>query len=369
MTANSQVFRPDWASSPGDTVLDILKERNISVEDFAQGIEHTQEQVNHIISGQAAITIATARKLEQFLGGSVEFWMARDYQYREDVTRLCEADKEWLAEIPIGDMIKFGWITPVPHPSEELAASLQFFDVPSVSAWRENYSKIPEMVAFKTSPSFDSRPASVAAWLRQGEIEGARIDCGGWDPVQFQESLQDIRHLTNHKDPSRFIPDLQKRCAESGVAVVIVRSPSGCRASGAIRFLERDKALLELNFRYLTDDQFWFTFFHEAGHLILHGESNFFQAQLQGESGWMVEGTETFTKPEEQEADEFSANTLVPPTRRPELLTLPTNMKDITRFAVRVGVAPGIIVGQLQYLGRIGHNQLNSLKRRYTWQD
>lgn len=369
MTANNQAFQPDWSTSPGETIVDILREKGLSLDDFAHGIGHTLERANHLIQGRATITIAVARKLEQLLGGSVEFWMARDFQYRQDVARLDQTDEEWLSEIPIGDMIKFGWITPVPHPSEELAVCLEFFDVPSVAAWRESYSKIPELVAFKSSPSFDSRPASVAAWLRQGEIQGEAIDCGNWDPVRFQQTLQGIRNLTSRKDPSQFIPDLQKRCAENGVAVVIVRAPNGCRASGAIRIFDKNKALLQLSFRFLTDDHFWFTFFHEAGHLILHGESNFFQAKLQGESGWLVEESDTFTKPEEEEADKFSADTLVPPDRQPELLGLSTNMRDVTRFAVQVGVAPGIIVGQLQHLGRIGYDRLNTLKRRYNWGD
>ena len=173
-------------------------------------------------------------------------------------------------------MIKFGWLDSVPHPSEEVSSCLQFFDLPSVPAWREAYSSLQQLAAFRTSPSFESRSASVAAWLRQGEIEAERIECRPWDVEKFQESLRYIRSLTQISDPNRYIPALQEHCSNAGVAVAIVRAPNGCRASGAVRFLSQTKALLQLSLRHLTDDHFWFTFFHEAGHLMLHGERSLF---------------------------------------------------------------------------------------------
>ncbi|MCH7605643.1 MAG: hypothetical protein IH962_00680 [Chloroflexi bacterium] len=222
--ASGQTFQPDWASAPGDTIADILEELNISVTEFAGRIGHTPEGAIDLLEGRAAITIEVARRLQRILGASVEFWMSRDFQYREDVARLHAADDEWVKELPVGDMIKFGWLTPVPHPSNEAAACLHFFDVPSVRAWREAYSDVQEIAAFRTSPSFDSRPSAVAAWLRQGEIEGGAIECRPWDARRFQETLSTIRSLTGRKDPSRFVPQLQKYCAESGVAVVVVRA-------------------------------------------------------------------------------------------------------------------------------------------------
>ena len=196
-------FSPEWASAPGETIVDILHERNLSLTEFAHFMDETLEYTTDLIEGRATITIGIARRLERLLGGSVEFWMSRDFQYRHDTARLHAADHEWLAELPLGDMIKFGWITPVPHPSAEMAACLRFFRVPSVPAWRQMYADLREMVAFRTSPSFDSRPAAVAAWLRQGEIEGEAIDCNPWDPEHFERSLQ--HQATNPRKGSQSI--------------------------------------------------------------------------------------------------------------------------------------------------------------------
>lgn len=350
-------FLPDWVSAPGDTIADILQERKLAEAEFAQQIRQTPENVKNLLQGRAAITIAVARQLEKVLGASVEFWMSRDFQYRQDIARLHVVDENWLAELPIGDMIKFGWLKPVPHPADEVTACLRFFNVPSVRAWNDAYASLHQMAVFRTSPSFDSRPAAVAAWLRQGEIEAEAIYCNPWNVKQFKKSLLNIRSLTRRKDPDLFLPQLRKICAECGVAVAIVRAPSGCRASGATRFLTRDKALLLLSFRYLTDDHFWFTFFHEAGHLLLHGETGFF-----------LEGVDMPLTTQEEEANEFAAHTLIPDEWQPALLALRANAQEVIRFAVHIGVAPGIVVGQLQHLGKLSYDQLNRLKRRFKWE-
>jgi Zn-dependent peptidase ImmA (M78 family) len=288
----------------------------------------------------------------------VEFWISRDFQYRQSVERINQTSREWLRELPVGDMIKFGWIKPKPHPSDEVSACLRYFNVPSVGAWREFYGGLQQLAAFRTSPSLDSRPGSVAAWLRQGEIEAEAIDCKPWNPEQFRAVLPQVRALTREKDPERFIPELQKCCAEAGVAVVIVRGPTGCRASGATRFLTADKALLLLSFRYLSDDQFWFTFFHEAGHLLLHGKT-----------AWFVEGLDSSMTAQEAEANDFAAQMLIPVEFTAELLSLGKSSQEIVRFARKVGISPGIVVGQLQHLGKVKRNYFNALKRRFEWQN
>jgi len=335
---------------------DILGEKGLSVGEFAEHIGKTLERTRDLLQGRATITIRTARALETVLGGSVEFWISRDYQYREHVARVHAADQEWLNELPLGDMIKFGWLQPAPRPPEELEACLRFFGVVSVGAWRHAYDDLATLVAFRTSPSFDSRPAAVAAWIRKAEIEAAKIECAPWSARRFRDSLPDIRRLTLERDPSNFLPALQRICSASGVAAVIVRAPSGCRASGATRFVSSGKALLLLSFRYLSDDQFWFTFFHEAGHLLLHGAESTFLEGLDGDSS-----------NQESEANEFAERVLIPSEFERALLTVPSDMRAIVRFANKIGVSPGIVVGQLQHHGRVRRNHFNGLKRRFQW--
>ena len=114
----SHEFRPDWASAPGDTIADILAERGLSLMQFAQDIGRTPEQAGELLQGRATITIQIARRLERILGASVAFWMSRDFQYRQDIARLNATDEKWLTDLPVGDMIRFGWLKSTPHPSD-----------------------------------------------------------------------------------------------------------------------------------------------------------------------------------------------------------------------------------------------------------
>jgi HTH-type transcriptional regulator/antitoxin HigA len=355
MNSASQ-FRPDWVSPPGDTIMDVLRERHLSLADLAAHLGFTQEQAQGLIGGRTHVTIGIARRLAQLLGSSVEFWMSREFQFRQEVTRLHATEDEWLESLPVRDMVNFGWLVPSQVKSQQLQDCLRFFDVPDIVAWRRVYASVHELAAFRASPSFESRPAALAAWLRQGEIESSAIECGQWSVERFGESIGDIRRLTREKDPSKFLPILRQMCARCGVAVVVVRAPSGCKASGATRFLTPHKALLLLSFRHLSDDQFWFTFFHEAGHLLLHGEKGFF-----------VEGLSAWASKQEQEANEFAGDVLVPRQYQASLLALPLDSRKVIRFAQRIGISPGIVVGQLQHFGKIERYNLNNLKRRYTW--
>jgi HTH-type transcriptional regulator/antitoxin HigA len=357
---NEKLFQPDWMSAPGTTIADLLEQQNISPEQFAKITGYSRERVSRLLSGRTAITIDVAKLLEKIIGGSVNFWMSREDQYRNDVARLQSegrphAAKAWLGELPLQDMIRFGWIKPSGTTFEaKVASCLQFFDVPDVASWRERYNDVLSAVSFRTSLTYESEPGSVLSWLRYGELKCAEIECKNWNEAEFMNALRTIRQLTKNKEPNSFVPALKKICADSGVAVVVLRAPTGCRASGATRFITPKKAMMLLSFRYLSDDQFWFTFFHEAAHLLLHSHKALF----------LEDGSDATSK-EEDAANAFAENILVPKDVRKELLTMPLTQTDIMRMAVKLGVSRGIVVGQLQHMKRIGPDKFNWLKRRF----
>jgi plasmid maintenance system antidote protein VapI len=358
----NNLFRPDWISSPGETIADLLEEQRVSPAEFARRIGQPVGYVQELVAGQAQVTDEVARQLEAALGSSAAFWLARESQYRLSLARLrpdapATEGARWLAELPLKDMVRFEWLEASADPASQVAACLRYFDVPDVPAWRRKYAAVLSTVAFRTSPSFDSLPGAVAAWLRQGEIEGGLLDCRPWNAKRFEAALPTIRELTRQRDPAVFLPEVRQICVGCGVAVAIVRAPAGCRASGATRFLSPTRALLLMSSRYLSDDQFWFTFFHEAGHLLLHDHGSLF-----------LEGTEVVTAGgEEGEANEFAERVLIPPEFKAAMLGLPLDGREVIRFATRVGVSPGVVVGQMQHFGRLTYRQLNNLKRRYSW--
>ncbi|MGO8896801.1 MAG: ImmA/IrrE family metallo-endopeptidase [Isosphaeraceae bacterium] len=362
--ADNAAFTPDWVSPPGDTIAAILAIRGITERDFALSISRSLSEVEALIRGRAPITSEVARKLAAVLGSTADFWSRREASYRQGLERLRRESSrpeslDWLNEVPAKEMVERGWVGPVGDTTDTVEACLRFFGVSSVGSWRESYRAPLESAAFRTSKTFASHPGAVAAWFRQAEVLASRIKCGVWDRERFAKELLSIRQLTRWKNPAAVIPELIRRCAACGVAVVVLRAPEKCKASGACLFLSPGRPLLLLSGRHLSDDHFWFTFFHEAGHLILHGQTYIFVDDI-GEDG-------EFSTREEGEANDFAANILVPPEYQRELERLTANKLAVMRFAVRVGVSKGVIVGQLQKRGIIGQNLLNGLKQRYVW--
>ena len=355
----SSGFQPDWVSPPGDTIRDILEERSLSVDEFSKRLGWATDEAQALLSGSRTITSRIAVGLNRVLGGTAEFWSNREKQYRTDVRRLHVeniSDAGWLGEIPFRDMCKFGWLNISSQNRDKVSECLAFFEAPNVSSWRKQYHEVLEMAAFRSSPKFQSEPGAVAAWLRQGEILTDAIDCKPWDAKKFNAELPVIRALCRQSDPTIFVPRLTQLCASCGVAIAIVRAPTGCRASGATRFLSSKRAMILLSFRYLTDDQFWFTFFHEAGHLLLHANAGLF-----------LEGVGSNQTKEESEANKFAEEALIPRQYAAELRITSLDVKSIIKLARNLGVSPGIVVGQLQHSGRVAPSKLNSLKRRYLW--
>jgi hypothetical protein len=220
-----------------------------------------------------------------------------------------------------------------------------------VAAWREKYEK--PLAAFRASKLVPRTFGAIAAWLRQGERQAAEIQCAKYDEDRFRRSLQALRSLTCEPDPKVFVPRLLETCRSTGVAVIFVPAPKGCPVSGATRWLSSERAILQLSLRYKTNDHLWFTLFHEAGHIVLHGRKLF------------LEGAGVIDDTCEMEADEFATNTLIDPAWARVLTTLPKSHQAVETFAQQIGVAPGIVVGRMQKEGLLPWNHLNGLKERY----
>lgn len=361
---NTATFTPDWISAPGETIADLLEERGWTQTELAKRTGFTKKHINLLIKGSAPIYEDTALKLERVLGSNARFWLAREAQYRETLARRREKeslkrDADWLKRIPLKDMIRFGWVRNFKDKGEQVAECLRFFGMASVEVW-ESQSSQP-LAAFRASTAYKNRidqknNASIAAWLRQGERRATEIACLPFDAVRFRRKLAELRALTNEADPEIFVPKLAAICAEVGVAVVLEPAPKGCPISGATRWLTPGKALLMLSARHKTNDHLWFTFFHEAGHLLLHGSKLAF-IEVEGELDGKFE----------EEANSFAADFLISPQQASQLKALPRTKNAVSLFAQQIGIAPGIVVGRMQKEDLLDWSYLNGLKISYRW--
>jgi len=353
-------FIPRWASPPGDTIRDALDEQCQDRRSLAAALEISDDEFDAFLMGEIPLTLRLAERLSSTIGGSIEFWMTRDGQYRTDRSRVV-ADT-WAQRMPIKDMATFGWIPPdVDDWIEQIDACLRFFDVATPEVWEADHQALVQRARFRSSRAFSSDKFALAAWLRQCEVELSKVSCLEWDKDAFAALLPQLLPLTREGDPRRFLAALQARCAEVGVAVGVVRAPRGCSVSGAARTLGNGQPSIALSGRHLADDHLWFTFFHEAAHLLLHGTDALYVDEIALESDSPLSA-------DEAEADDYAGKLLVPTEFGGPLAHARQQPLELLSIAKDIGVSAGIVIGQLQHRGVLGYNtRLNRLKRRYTW--
>ena len=356
-------FQPDWFSCPGDTIALLMEQYSVSGDELADGLNCDRDTIRGLLTGAIRIDDQIAENLSAILGGTRGYWRNRHENYEKTLARLFDhnledSNLEWARKIPKKDFLGSGDLFQTRKQSDQIKSRLAFFGVSNPDEWRRQYTDLLDKVVFRTSPSFESQLAPLSIWLRRGEIEATLAKCEKWDRDQLRARLDELRNQVKSKSLPQYISNIRRVCAECGVALVFVKAPTGCRASGATRILSSDKAMILLSFRYLSDDHFWFTFFHEIGHLLLHGDSSTF-----------VDGDEIDNSDKEKEANAFSASILIPIDCQEKLFDIKLRTKEIVRFAVSVGVSPGVVVGQLQHLKLIGPQQFNFLKRRYSWDE
>lgn len=359
-------FRPDYVSPPGESLQEVLSSLNMSQAELARRTGRPKKTINEIIQGKTAITPETALQLELALNIPASFWNNRERQYQEALARIQEEEElenqtEWLdkVSIPVKEMCRRGWIKQRENKVDQLREVLRFFGVASVAQWNVVWAR--PQVSYRQS---DARPinwGAVTAWLRKGEQEAHAIECAPYDAKLFQQQLASVRKQTV-SPVEQVWPDVVMMCATAGVAVVLVQALPNTGISGATQWLSPDKALLQLSLRYKSDDQLWFSFFHEAAHILRHGKTKLFLESDDREGG---------ESKEEAEANSFAADLLIPPPMIRSFVggRRYYSKKEVLAFAARLDIAPGIVVGRLQHDGHLPHTHLNGLRRSLSWSE
>jgi HTH-type transcriptional regulator / antitoxin HigA len=358
--SQGSAFSPDWASPPGDTLGRLLSEQGMSQTELADRLGVSLKHVNRIVKGAASISAELSLGLEKVFEVPAAFWMTREAHYQADRARQeqrleFKSAVEWAQRFPLSELRARGRIERAARGPELVEELLRFLGIAHPSQWA------PPKVAYRKSHKFESDDFALSAWLREGEMEARYIDCRAYDERGFLDALQTARALTR-LDPAMWWPALQDLCAGVGVAVVAVPTYQGAKTNGATRWLSPDKALIQLSLRHRWEDIFWFSFFHEAGHVALHRKRDTYNDLFVERAG--PAPTEA-ARVSEDEADRFAARTLIPPPHDRRLASL--NLSDVPTFARLLDVAPAIVVGRMQHDQLIPYSRGNEYRRRLAF--
>ncbi len=336
-------FHPDYASPPGEMLAETIEYLGITQTELARRMGRPLKTINEIIQAKAAVTADTALELERVLGVPAHLWMNMEANYREHLARKraaekLEVDEEWLGSLPVSSMQKAGWIPKTKDKRELMTAILSFFGCASVASWNEIW--MSPKVAYRRSPKLESKAECVAAWLRKAELEGWLQSCAPFDSANFERALGELRKAT--KLPVKeWVTTIREACNACGVAYVLLPGFPGIPVSGATRQLNEDRMLIVQTGRYRDDGHFWFTFFHEARHVL--------QGKLKKEWFMEFEGNEDEL---EADANRYAREFLVPSEK-----IIETRKKFGGKMPVEAGkalaaeldISEGIVAGRMHY--------------------
>lgn len=354
---NKYRFDPDYAVPPGETLAETIDALGMSQRDLAERTGLTEQSINRIIKGTQPISRETAEKLELVTSVPAAMWNSLEASYRERCAKLEERrqsapDLEWLKAIPVSDLVRLGAIPAERDRTTRVRDVLAFYRVSSIDAWRAHWER--REVAARRSVSTASALGPTSAWIRLGEREAEGIACEPYDKERFLTALRRIRALTV-KDPVEFVPKMRQRCAEAGVALCLVPEIRGAPWHGAAMWLSATKGMILLSLRGKRDDQFWFSFFHEAGHLLHDGKKQTFLDQGYTED------------PQERQANKFAREFLIPPESESAVAAI-YSKADVAALAKKLGISPGIVVGRHQHMTK-KWTYFNGLKVKLEWSD
>jgi HTH-type transcriptional regulator / antitoxin HigA len=348
-------FEPDYATPPGATLLEVMESLEMTQKELAVRTGLTEQTLTRIFKGNQPISYETANRLELVTQVPAGMWNNLEAQYREQLAKLDErrrldAEKAWLKTIPTKELIERGYLEAGQDKVSLLRNVLSFFGVSSVNAWHDVWET--PAVAARRSKCFDSQPGAAASWIRQGELQAHQIDCAPFNKSRFQQILQEIRILTR-EDPDVFVPKMKELCAASGVAVALVREMKKVPWNGASKWLTANKAMILLNLRGKSEDKFWFSFFHEACHVIKDKKKD------------LLINDGSNNDPREKRAEAFASELLIPEQYNDRIRAFQAN-QEVVGFADELGISPGIVAGRYQFLTGNWHI-FRDLIRKLEW--
>lgn len=358
MTTDRQTpWTPEWVVQPGELLVETLAGRGMTQAELARRIARPLKTISEIANGRTAIKPDTAIQLERALGISAAFWNGLEIRYREGLARE-RANAElgefvgWANRFPIKELARHGQIDVEASPVDLASQLLAYFGVSSPAGWEQHWGRAA--ASYRLAKSAAVSPYALTAWLRWGEREADQIDVGDFDEDRFRNALEAARPLSRLAIFDIAKEQLVELFARAGVALVVLPSLLGAPASGASRWYRGGHPLIQVTLRYLSEDQFWYSVYHEAGHLITGRRGRDVLEEIDGNAE-----TE-----DERLADAFARDQLIPPAGLAAFVDRGLfDRASVRAFAAELHVSPGIVVGRLEHDRHVRRGQLNDLKR------
>ncbi len=346
-------YIPTIVFHPAATLREKLQEMGMGIKEFALRTGKPEKTIIAVLNEESSLTPEMAVLFENVTKIPADFWINKQARYNEFIARKRYAEsiaeaKNWAKEFPYAEMAKHNWIVATRNIEEKTINLLSYFGVASHSGWEKLYMESELKAAAYTSLKHTHEPHAISAWLRQGELQAQEIAAPVFDIKILKGNIPSMRKLMVEQ-PVNFFEQLQQLCFVAGVILLFTPKLPKVPLSGSTRWIN-ENPLIQLTARYGQNDRFWFTFFHELGHIILHGKKYISLENVDFSAA----------DPEkEQEAHDFAVKHTFSKEQEEKLLRAHPHSitaNDIVNYAHEFNTHPAMIIGRLQFLKLIHYS-------------
>lgn len=349
----------DVAIPPGEFLQEVLDEKSMTQKDLSMRMARPAQKINEILKGSKAITPETAIQLEQVLGVRAHIWTGLEAEYRlilakQEAAKRVEEEAACVKLFPYNDLCKLGFVQKTRKLTEKVVELRKFFSVSSLHNLQDVANYNP---AFRLSNHEKVAKEAIVSWLRAGSLVAKRVSVAPFSKPKLGTLIPALCSLTLEKDPHVLMQKLQSALADVGIALVIMPHFPKTYVTGAT-FWEGNKAIVMMSLRGGWADIFWFSLFHEIGHILLHNKRTVF-----------IEGKviDIEHQRQEQEADEFARGCLIPEDNYKQFIDAGDfSVDSIKAFGNTLGIHPGIVTGRLQHDNLLTYTE-HFCREKYQW--
>lgn len=343
---------------PGSYIADLINDLDVTQNEFAKRLDTNSKTISSLVNGKCKVTPKIATKLAKYSGTSIDLWLnlqskydsvLEEINYEKDIENQFEVFKG----IDYNTLSKMGYVPKVRDKKSKIKELCKFLRVSTLNALKHRELAI----SFRAAKIKNEKHViNTNVWIQMVANTLDDKPVLPFDKEKLHASLDELRSLT-HKEPSDFVPKIKKILEECGVNFVLIPSIPNAQPKGMVMWKE-ERIILGMSNKGRFSDMFWFTLFHEIGHVLLHPNENFVDLDL------------TSTEEREAEADEFSKEILIP-TDKFEVFTSKgqPSLSSIEKFADEVGVEKSIVIGRLQKEGYIDYSMYTKYKRKFIWKN
>jgi len=351
----------DLMIHPGETIADVLEDRGITQAELATRTGTTPAYVSNVIAGKKDISTHFAMALEYALGVPKSFWLNLQANYDAELLELNQeqtiTDQERSARDALAEVVKYlRKKGKMPAGERKDASILSLRKALGIS----DISRLGDLAsggAFRMSLCQQVNPYVLGAWIRLCQMEGeSRVVDAQYDASKVDDLIVEIKKVMLDQGADIQM-DLRNVMKKYGIDFSVVVHFRGAPVQGYLSKKRDGTYQMIVTIRGSYADIFWFSLFHEIGHIV-NGDV--------GKSARFLDDGSDGEK--EKRADVFACDRLLDPVQYQLFVAgKDFTIESIERFAASQNVMPYIVIGRLQKEGYLRYDQYSRYKLRFKW--